>query len=117
MIIMYAKLYIEFREQNNLYQYQLAEMLDVSVPYMSRLERGEAKPSASLCEKTVHLLSNAAYKFDISALDSDLCGYLLNSMIMTLPETFKHETLRTVFNIVREVNNLTSGDIYKNKRK
>lgn len=42
---MYAKLYIEFREQNNLYQYQLAEMLDVSVPYMSRLERGEAKPS------------------------------------------------------------------------
>ena len=72
---LYAKIgqrIVQIRHANNLTQYQLAEMLDISVKHCSAIERG--KSSLSL-EKMIDLCDIFWPDFDNEELYKAICEY------------------------------------------
>lgn len=55
--IMLGKQIREIRKQRHLTQEKLAEMVDLSVPYISHLERGSKKPSMAVLVRLAECLS------------------------------------------------------------
>ena len=101
---LYAKIgqrIVQIRHANNLTQYQLAEMLDISVKHCSAIERG--KSSLSL-EKMIDYLIRGVQKTD------DIPSYIPHTVveIMTSDDEEKKQHFRDYIEIFNAISNSQS---------